>query len=350
MEFREVKAVAVCPMSDCIRAQWIFRICDHLKDDYLFNALGIGAFPFFSIRPFLKHEIGNEVDDLEKALDTLKMPYQDISLTIEKIREVFMNAFKIVEKRRRAGTLKESLPPIVNPTIHPVYICPINANWTYHGEPFGLSTGELKFIFCRPPKIKTENEMDFWSKTIAGAITEGIAMDHGVFDYSSAWEMEEYKSKSLLEIEDLIRKERGWFPTPLSKGILAENAVEKYFAKHNWYPVSFADEDKSLDEWGIDFVFVRFSRRKTSFATVQVESSLKFSKMRKFNQNSEKLFIEVIKPSRKDAGLRKYYITKEFDERSRKFAKENGLSLITFNEIARTLPQWKIILREQRLI
>ena len=361
-EVRQVKAAAICPMSDCIRAHWIFRICDCLKEDYFFNALSIGAFPFFSIRPFLKYEIGDEVEGLDKALETLKIPYQDLTLTIKEIQGVFEKAFRIAERKWRARTRRQvSVPlPLLNDRIHPVYICPVNANWSIdeevgYGEPYGTSVaestiGKSSVIFCKPPKIRTKKEMDVWCEKIAGAIARGIAVDLGVFVYSSAWEIEGYKSKSLSEIEDLIRKERGWVPTPSSKGILAENVVKEYFAKQNWDPVPFGDEDKSLDEWGIDFVFFGIKRRKSFFATVQVESSLTFSKMKKFNENSEKLFIEVIKPRQKDANLQKYYITKEFDEKSKEFAKENGVSLITFNEIAKTLPRWKAVLREQKLI
>ena len=355
MEFKKVKAVAICPMSDSIKAGWIFRICDYLKDDYFFDAMDIGAFPFFYIRPFLKYEIGNAVDDLDKVLDTLKMPLQDLSLTVEKIKEVLGKAFKVVESRMRARTFRHTLPAIRNPSVRPVYICPVKANWSIdeeigYGEPYGTSTEEFNLLFCKPPKIKTSKEMEVWCKRIAGAIARSIAIHLGVTVYSSAWEIEEYKSKSLSEIEDLIKKERGWFPTPSTRGILAENAVKEYFAKKNWHPVSFNDDNKFLDEWGIDFVFFGIKRRKSFFATVQVESSLTFSKMKKFNENSEKLFIEVIKPEAKDAHLQKYYITKEFGEKSKKFAKEDGLSLITFNEIAKTLPRWKVVLREQKLI
>lgn len=352
MEIRKIEAVAVCPMSDCIKASWIFRVCDYVKEDYFSNALGIGAFPFFNIRPFLRNDIGNEVDDLDKALDTLKMPYQGLSLTIGKIHKVLVNAFKVVEDKMRSGIL---LPPILNASIHLVFICPVIANWFIdgeigYGEPFATSNGKFTLIFCKPPEIKTKKEMDVWCKRIAGAITRGIAVNHGVNIYSSAWEIEEYRSKSLSEIEDLIRKERGWFPTPLSKAIIAENIVNEYFSKQEWAKLLLGNEGKSLDERGIDFTLVRFSRGKIIFATVQVESSLTFSKMKKFNQNSEKLFIEVLKPQKKDAHLKKYYITKEFDGKSKNFAKENGISLITFKEIAKTLPQRKMVLKEQKLI
>ena len=354
METRKVKAVAVCPMSDSIRPRWIFRICDYLKEDYFLSALGIGAFPFFYIRPFLKDTIRDEVGDLDKVLDTLKMPFQDLSRTIEKTQGVLTKAFEVAERKWQAHTLR-SMPPILNARIRPVYICPVNANWSIdeqiaYGDPFQTSTEKFELIFCRPPKIKREKEMDVWCKRIAGAIARGIGMKLGVTVYSSAWEIEEYKRKSLSEIEDLIRKERGWFPTPLSKGNIAENAAKEFFAKQNWHPVSFGDEDKSLDEWGIDLFLMRFTRGKNIFATVQVESSLTFSKMKKFKQNSEKLFTKVIKPRQKDAYLQKYYITKEFDEKSKKFAKENSLNLITFGEIAKSLPQWKLMLKEQKLI
>lgn len=352
MEFGEVRAVAICPMSDSIKARWVFRICDYLKEDYFFNALAIGAFPFFYIRPYLRYEIKSDVEDLDKVLETLKMPLQDLPLTIEKIKEVLEKAFKIADSKTQARVFQTL--PIRNPGIRPVYICPVNANWSTdkgigYADPYATSTGEFVLIFCRPPKIEKEKEMDVWCKRIAGAIAGGIAIDHGVAVYSSAWEIEEYRSKSLSEIEDLIRKERGWYPTPASKGILAENVVKKYFTKQNWDPVSFDDEDTSLDEWGIDFVFFGIKQGKMIFATVQVEASLTLSKMKKFNQNSERLFGEIIKPKQKDAFLQKYYVTKEFDKRSNKYAKKNGLKLITFNDIVKTLPEWKAVLREQKL-
>ena len=347
----KITAIALVPMSNCLKSKWISLISQHVETDPVLRALKIGSFPCLYMRGFLR-QICFEENPSSMVLDTLQVEgdMEEIVKTIESfIRNTTDSAkSKVPETGDGWGVF-----PLRTSEILPVYLCPVKTKWkignTRYGDPYTQSSfTDFILVLMSPPRIKTEKDAKEWCKRVAAAIAGTVRIHAGVV-MPFTFDRQKYKPLSIMEMEEFLKKQLSRSLLPASRKVVTEGAVKDYFEKEGYREVTLrTKESVSLDQQGIDLMFVKVSPQLT-LALAQLESKLHFSKLKKFSKNAEKLFDR----QRKKSSIKlyeKYHIAKDFDMGSRKFAKSNGINLLTFRDIAKKCPKWRKALKEQELL
>lgn len=350
MASTKITAIAIVPMSNCLKSKWISLISQYVERDPVLKALKIGSFPFPFMRGFLRQICFEENPSL-MILDTLHV--QGDVKRIEKTISSFI--------RKTTDSAKSKVPeiedgwgvfPLRTSEILPIYLCPVKTQWkinnTRYSDPYTSGFLDFVLVLMSPPRIRSEKEEKEWCKRVAAAIAGDVRLRAGVMMHT-AFDKQDFKTLSILEIEEVLRKHRSQVQMPASKKMISERAVKEHFLRNDdYFEVSLPAKGSTiLDKEGIDLIFVKGPTLALVF--VQVESKLRFSKLKKFGKNAEVWFEHFKKVIETDL-CEKYYVTKDFDEKARMFAKANKIILLTFRDIVRKCPEWKISFKEQGLL
>jgi len=348
----KITAIAIVPMSNCLKNKWISLISQHIEEHAVLRALKIGSFPYSILRGFLR-QICFEEDPSLMIPDTLQLQ-GDIDGIIGTITTFI---------RKSTDSAKSKLPeigdgwgvfPLRTSEIMPVYLCPVKTRWeinnhTKYSDPFWSGESDFAIVLMRPPLIKSEKDENEWCKRVATFIAEGTMGCAGVM-MRTDFDPDKYKPLSILEMEEVLRKERSQAQKPATRKMITERAVKDYFESKDLSEVALpTNEPTSLDQQGIDLVFVNSSPQLT-LTLVQVESKLHFSKLKKFSKTTEKWFDDYKKRQPSIKLCKKYYVAKDFDDEASKFAKSNDITLLSFHDIVKECREWKRALKEQGLL